>query len=156
MALYVRESIPVQRIKVNVPKELECIWLTLRPHCLPRQVSSLTIAVVYNPPKAPTEHLLMDHLAHSAMSLKGKYTNCGLIICGDFNQAKITTLQDRQLLNVVKFPTRDKNTLDLIITNISGLYETPQRLPPVGKSDHVSILWSPSRLGDDTSRHHSC
>ena len=77
------------------------------------------------------------------MSLKGKYTNCGLIICGDFNQAKITNLQDRQLLSVVKFPTRDKNTLDLIITNISGLYETPQRLPPIGKSDHVSILWSP-------------
>ena len=61
-ALYVRESIPVQRIKVNVPEELECIWLMLRPHRLPRQVSYLIIAAVYNPPKAPTEHLLMDHL----------------------------------------------------------------------------------------------
>ena len=102
MALYVRESIPVQQVKVNVPEKLECIWFMLRPHRLPRQVSSLIIAVVLNPPRAPTEHLLMNYLAHTAMSLKGKYTNCGLIICGNFNQGKITNLQDRQPLNVVK------------------------------------------------------
>lgn len=43
----------------------------------------------------------------------------------------------------MKSPTRDKAVLDLIITDLAGHYSTPAILPPIGKSDHSSVLFQP-------------
>ena len=42
VAVYVRDNIPVTTLNdVNVPDELECIWLYVRPHRLPRKVTAI-------------------------------------------------------------------------------------------------------------------
>ena len=48
-----------------------------------------------------------------------------------------------RLKQLVKFPTRCANTLDLILTNIPQFYNTPQKLPPFGLSDHFTVALEP-------------
>ena len=94
------------------------------------------------------EERLLDYLAHSITILRGKYLECGLLICGDFNKsgvAKITRITDHHFGE----PCR-KNPLavrvfcmDIIITTLSQWYQEPEILPPVGTSDHSSVLWRP-------------
>ena len=47
VALYVKNSIPVQQVNVKVPNGLERIWLLVNPSYLPREISSLVIPAVY-------------------------------------------------------------------------------------------------------------
>ena len=42
------------------------------------------------------------------------------------------------------FPTHEQTTLDLILSDLSRQYQPPQPLPPVGRSDHISVLWRPA------------
>ncbi len=107
-------------------------------------VPSIVAAAVYNPPKAPMEKKLLDHIAQTVTLLKAKYLNCGFLICGDFNKADISCILDRELVNVVRQPTRGQNTLDLIISNLRRFYQTITIMPPVGKSDHSTVLWKPT------------
>ena len=44
---------------------------------------------------------------------------------------------------IVKLPTRGANTLDLVLTNLQDFYDVPDRLPPFGLSDHMSIQIKP-------------
>ena len=43
----------------------------------------------------------------------------------------------------VNFPTRGKNTLDLVYTNIKGAYKASP-LPHIGLSDHLTVLLEPA------------
>ena len=63
---------------------------------------------------------------------------------GDFNKLKVPRIQNAfKLKQVVKFPTRGRNTLDLILTNLDTFYDSPRKLPPFGLSDHVSVFVPP-------------
>ena len=44
---------------------------------------------------------------------------------------------------VVRAPTRGSNVLDLIITDMSRIYKQANIIPPIGKSDHSTVLWEP-------------
>ena len=146
LALSVRSSFPVRALDMDVPSDLEYLWLLARPHRLPRGVSSVIIAAVYKPPETPTEEKLLDHIADSVTTLRAKYRNCGLLTGGDFNRAKTTHICDQQLVNIVKPPTWSNNTLDLILSNLSEWYQNSEILPSVSISDHSTVLWRPNSL----------
>ena len=40
---------------------------------------------------------------------------------------------------IIKFPTRGHNTLDLILTNLKAYYDCPIKRSPFGLSDHVTV-----------------
>ena len=68
-----------------------------------------------------------------------------MIICGDFNDLR--TFSDQicrlaGLTQLVDFPTRGDNSLDLLFTNFSTS-RCPTRFSPIGKSDHALVFWSP-------------
>ena len=66
------------------------------------------------------------------------------IIAGDFNKMKLGTLCNCfDLRKIVKKPTRQNNTLDQIMTNMSPLFQEVQHLPPLGRSDHQCLLLNP-------------
>ena len=68
-----------------------------------------------------------------------------LVICGDFNRLDISEiLHQLHLTQVVDFPTHHQSTLDLIMTDLSQQYSPPKPLPPMGRSTHLSILWTPT------------
>ena len=63
----------------------------------------------------------------------------------DFNDFEtgtlLTTLNVKQ---IVDKPTRRTAILDLIITNLHQLYQSPYILAPLGSSDHNIVYWYPS------------
>jgi hypothetical protein len=65
----------------------------------------------------------------------------GFLIVGDFNSVD-TNLFNKYLSfkQVVTSPTRGSNILDKIFTNCNIYYSVPQILPPLGKSDHNTVL----------------
>ena len=64
-----------------------------------------------------------------------------VILTDDFNQFKHRQLcSSFSLKQIVKRPTRESNVLDKFFTNVSKFYNVPDVVPPVGFSDHNSIL----------------
>ncbi len=65
-----------------------------------------------------------------------------MIIAGDFNRTDLKTVMPKLHTNL-HFPTRDKNILDQVYTNIPGAYKATLS-PHLGLSDHISIEMIPS------------
>ena len=64
---------------------------------------------------------------------------------GDFNDFETGTLMSSlNVKQVVEKPTRGAAILDLIITNLYQLYQSPHILAPLGSSDHNIVHWQPS------------
>ena len=68
------------------------MWIHIRSPKLARNISSIIIGAVYNPPKSHMEQELVDYIAHEIDYVFGKYPQFRLLICGDFNQAKISPI----------------------------------------------------------------
>ena len=143
-SLSINDDIPATRIDyIEVPKELECIWVKIRPKRLPRTVSAIVVCAVYITTKSPHQNLLTDHLLTSIDSLRTKYPDIGILILGDFNRMKVDyVLRGNNLHQLVYFPIRGQATLDLMLvsSNLNKLYLKPVPILPIGFSDHVSIL----------------
>ena len=145
VAVYVKEQTPVMVLnEIKVPEELECLWLWVRPHRLPRSVSGMVVCAVYIPPKSPHQTLLVNHIISTLDELKIKHPDMGITILGDFIRTEIRPIcRVHALSQVVNKPTRENAILDLIITNVKHFYDDPSVSSPVGSSDHVTIYWSP-------------
>ena len=84
---------------------------------------------------------MLDHLFHTLTQTESKYPNCGIIMTGDFNRLDVTRLLKHfKLKQIVKKPTRNYLTLDLILTNIHKYYNPLQGYPGFGLSDHNTII----------------
>nr|VZI39880.1 unnamed protein product [Spirometra erinaceieuropaei] len=134
----------------------EAIWLTIKAPSSP----SLDILTVYRPPRNdPTaDAQLIEDLER--FSIRSE-----VLVMGDFNAPLINWSSayasgpdhafDRRLLDMtfklfltqhVSFPTRmregqQSNCLDLLITKSLDSVDEVQCLPPLGRSDHVVLLW---------------
>ena len=110
---------------------------------LPRVLSCIIISSIYNPPSANDRNMI-DFLIEQLSLIESTYYNCGLILLGDFNNLNCHRLNNHfSLKQLVKFPTRGRRTLDLILTNLAKFYLPPVKLPPFGLSDHFTILSTP-------------
>ena len=125
-------------------EDREVLWAMLRPKRLPRGYSCIIIGVVYHPPDANNNDMLV-YLRTSMEYVEANYTNYGIILLGDFN--KLDFKRDAkcfQLKPIVKFPTRGSNTLDQIFTNLQEFYCSPVPGPPFGLSDHITVIIFPA------------
>ena len=77
VAAFVSSSVPCKRLKNMEHPDFECLWLNLRPHRLPRSVTSIYFAVVYNPPNSPVQNDLVSYVSDSVDSICGQYPDCG-------------------------------------------------------------------------------
>ena len=119
------------------------LWAKLRPARLPRGCNSIVVGTLYHPPSA-SDPAIMEYLIKCLSTIESCFPNCGILIAGDFNGLQITRLRNNfQLKQIVQFPTRGRNTLDLILTNISEYYQDPIERPPFSLSDHASIELQP-------------
>ena len=83
----------------------------------------------------------------------GTDPSAGLLISGDYNLLDLKALLSVEcsLRQIVTFPTRGNRTLDIVVTNMSGLYGVPEPLPPLQPddpahaepSDHAGVLVHP-------------
>lgn len=90
---------------------------------------------------------MFDYLFSSLTTIEGCYPECGILLIGVLNSLKISGLLTQfELRQLVRVPTRDDQTLDLIITNVSQLCnkDRVQTFSPFGLSDHFVVLLEPN------------
>ena len=115
---------------------------------LPRGFNNLVIRTIYHPLGADGPAML-DYLSCYLSTLESRYPNCGLILLGDFNKLPVSRLNyNYNLRQLIKFPTRGRNTLDLVLTNLDDFYDQPERYAPFGLSDHMSIVLKPKQRSE--------
>ncbi|KAI8482474.1 hypothetical protein Bbelb_397940 [Branchiostoma belcheri] len=147
VALYISPELRHKRLSDLESDEHEALWLWVRPARLPRGLNCLIIAALYNPPKSSTTYKsddeVNDYLGRCLVQIKRDYLHPGIIILGDTNKYNSQSLCARYgLKQVVNRATRGHSQLDSILTNVQGLYSPPVHLPPIGTSDHQTVLLS--------------
>ena len=117
VGLYVRNSISFKCLDYLQHPVLEVLWVRLTPKKLPCGFPCLVIGVIYHPPSADDQEMLI-YLLKSLTTIESDYPGCGLMLAGDFNRLKVNRLLNQfQCKQMVNAPTRADQTLDLIITN---------------------------------------
>jgi len=143
VAILAKQELPCKLIDLPNPTHQETLWLLYRQPCMPRVLTHILIGCVYFPPNANIK-VMNDHILDSLDIVSRKHTNLGILLVGDFNHLPDKPLLSFPLKQIVKCSTRGLATLDKIYTNISHWFSEPLTLPALGKSDHCSVLLTPS------------
>ena len=89
---------------------------------------------------------MINHLQDSLDIVHANHPEAGICILGDVNHLNIGNLcKNNGLTQVVQVPTRGDVTLDKIFTNFSAFYQQPNTAPPIGPSDHSTVIWTPNQ-----------
>jgi hypothetical protein len=87
-----------------------------------------------------------DYLCNCVDTLVLESTETAFIVTGgfnpngnNFNEKRLKTLCG--LKQVVRVPTREGTTFDLMFSNVASFYSNPLDLAPLDSSDHVIIQW---------------
>ena len=146
VAIFTNNRIPFKIRQDLGSVSFECIWVTIRPVWLPREISRICICCVYLTPNQSDFERFYDYFYECYDKLCLESPNSAFIIAGDFNPTS-NGFQNRYLKihcylkQVVKEATRGNNTINLIFTNISGFYQVPCILAPLSTSDHCIVIW---------------
>ena len=149
VCIYLDQKIPCELLQSCDQEEVESLWISIRPHSLPRQITSIVLGIIYHSTsnREPENVILRDHIQKNLDVLLLKQPNALVVLTGDFNPTS-TGFQAQYIARVnplkqlVSFKTRDTGTLDWFFTNRSKLF-TLSQLPKVGFSDHSTILAKP-------------
>ena len=143
VCIYVKNAIKYELLSALANNDHEVIWLKLKPVRLPRGIPCIVLCNLYHPPKGNDQDLI-NYLYESLTTNEARFTNCGIIILGDFNKLNLSRIKNSfKLCQIVKFPTRGPSSLDLVLTNMKQFYDEPIKRPPFSLSDHVSIEVQP-------------
>ena len=137
------------------PSEFEAVFCKLISAT--KSGRSIDLGCIYRPPGANrnSTQSLIDFL-DSSLSLTTD-SNAASVICGDFNYRninwdKLTSTRDQNqhefldftinkgLSQVVNFPTRNENLLDLIFISEPDLVQCPSEGMPIYNCDHKTVL----------------
>ena len=146
---YVNNHIPTIRLTELEVDGKEALWLLLKPARIPRPYSSIVVTGVYFPPgqTAEDEREMYEYITKGLDSVLHDRPSAGIIVAGDFNKMRLNLLCRRfNLKKAVRAPTRGRNILEQILTNMPDLYNDVQHLPPIGRSDHQSLLLIPKMI----------
>nr|VZH92783.1 unnamed protein product [Spirometra erinaceieuropaei] len=156
IVVYVNDGLAVSDNTTKFVCSTEAIWLTIKATGSP----CLDVLTVYRPPRT-------DRIADTQLleQLKKFSSRPNIMIMGDFNApgTNWNTLQasgpksafDYRLLSKtlnacltqhVMFPTRTRegqreNCLDLVFTKTPDSIDEIASMPPLGRSDHVVLMW---------------
>ena len=107
------------------------------------------VGIVYRSPNSPSTN------NEKLLCCLNELGNRNVVIMGDFNHPGIDwenlsasrdsseffhTVMDNFLHQHVKFPTRENNTLDLILTSDPNFVESVECIGKLGSSDHILLL----------------
>ncbi|XP_047657966.1 uncharacterized protein LOC113651947 isoform X2 [Tachysurus fulvidraco] len=128
-------------IKSSCSPDLEFLMLLCRPFWLPREFTAVIITAVYIPPQANTDQALKE-LYRNISEQETAHPDAAFIVTGDFNKANFRTIAPKYLQHIT-INTRGDRILDPCYSPFRDAYKSLPR-PPLGKSDHSSILLLPA------------
>ena len=144
-AVYIRENLPFEVIDVekHLTNDIEASFVDLPSN-------NLSILCIYVPPQlnAPSLRIVREQIAAVLDQHLSRYFDRHFIVLGDLNHLNAEWLtSDFNLSDIVKQPTRGRNTLDhiLISHNLKSIYLAPNVSyeSPIGNSDHLTLLLTP-------------
>ena len=148
VCLYVKDHIPFSILEDfgdDNNNLLEVLWVKLRPPRLPRGFSNIVVGLIYHPPTANSS-IMLEYLTNCLSPLEANHASSGVILLGDLNQLNTSRLSSNfGLKQTVNFGTRGANTLDKVLTNLQHFYDSPQKRPGFGLSDHFSVEVKPKQ-----------
>ena len=114
-------------------------------------VKIIAVCSFYISPRSKFKHETVQHFIETIHMMRAKYDDkIHILLAGDANKFPITPVLNSygQLRQICSIPTRKNATLELIITDLWGLYHPPSSMPPLkvdqdkkGKdSDHAIII----------------
>ena len=143
VCIYIKNQMKCCILPELETSQFEVLWIKLQPRRLPRGLSSIVLGAIYHPPGSDNQAMI-KYLTDCLTRVEAMYRNCGIIIMGDLNRLKTTSISIQfKLKQLVHFPTRGVRTLDVILTNLSQFYDDPKQSPPFGLSDHLTIYMFP-------------
>ena len=144
---YVSDKIPTKQLSELETDDKEVLWLLHTPPRTTRPFSCIITVALYYPEfrkNVAKETELNNYITECLDNLLKERPSAGIVITGDFNHLDPRPLCQRfNLRKMVKAPTRGNNILDQILTNMSSLYGEAKHLPPLGRSDHQCIVFTP-------------
>ena len=143
---YIKSDLPAKHLPELEEEGKEALWLLLKPPRTQRPYSSVIVVGVYHPPGQSKENELemLDYLTQKMDIALAEHPSAGIFVTGDFNKLDLNPLcRCFNLRKQVKSPTRGKNLLDQILTNMSDLYDEVLHIPPIGRSDHQCLILPP-------------
>ena len=141
VCIYLDQKILCKLLESCDQEEVESVWISMRPHSLPRQIYHSTSN------QEPENVILRHRVQKNLDALLLKQPNALVVLTGDFNSTSTGfgveyITQVNQLNQLVPFKTRDTGTVDGFFTNKFKPFHISQ-LPRVGSSDHYTILAKP-------------
>ena len=104
-------------------EDVESLWVKLRPHSLPRNISIIILGVVYHSTaNVRAENAsLCDHIQKNMDMYLSKHPEAMVILTGDLNPTSTglcsaSIARPNHLKQLVKFNTRDSGILDWFFT----------------------------------------
>ena len=130
-------------INTHCSPELETMTVLCRPFYLPRELTVVLVTAVYVPPGANVS-TAVSQLRELISRQQKAHPEGAFIVAGDFNQDCLKSVLPK-FVQYVQGPTRGKNTLDRLYSNLKKAYRTIP-LPHLGRSDHISLLSVPAYI----------
>ena len=147
VCVYISSNIHSRRLPQYECSSIESLWLSVRPKWLPRSISVILLAVVYHSTVShQTENAeLYSHIQCNVHSFLQLHPNALVLVTGDFNP-RSTGFDAKHvkrlvgLSQIIKVATRGDVILDWCLTNSKDNILQSVQLPPIGTSDHYTIL----------------
>ena len=143
----------LEKLPIIIPHNLEVVWGLLRPKRENGAIREIIVAALYSPPHSKKNSKLLDHLLSTTHYLLSVYPRAGLVIGGDKNDLKLSSLLSGipRLRQIVTKYTHGRKILDVLMTNMSPLYGEPEIVPAVPPdnpqvgvpSDHSTVVATP-------------
>jgi hypothetical protein len=123
---------------------LETMSVKIRPYWSPREIGCIILllvhAIVFGPSDSKVTRETVNKIYDEIDNIEQNHPNSTLFVLGDFNSAQLNLPRLKQQVNC---PTRNGKTLDKCYVSIKTDSYKCNRLPPIGISDHDSVLLIP-------------
>ena len=124
VCIYLRHDIPCKRLVECESPNVESLWLHLRPHSLPRSISSIILRVVYHSTANgnPENEALCHHIRANLDALLIKQQDALVLVTGDLNPTSTgINLNDLTRPNSLKQLVNFNTKIDLFAFDISDM-----------------------------------
>ena len=121
------------KLDVQIPNHLEVVWALAKPKSEHAHIKRIILCSFYSPPRSKLRNKLLDHIICTLQSLTTRYPGCGILVGGDKNKMNISSLLNNnlKLKPLVRYPTRKREILDILLTNLYPYYNNAVIIPPV-------------------------
>jgi hypothetical protein len=146
VCIYTRKELRTKKLTEFTSTTMSSVWILLTLE----KLSPIIYGVVYHPGGLTTalKQATVDHVVATVSSLTTKHKHAKLCLHGDFNDLDSSTITDALPLHqIVDFPTRGNNKLDLIFTDIDEYRHVGcTKEPPLANNDHCAISIPPTSI----------